>query len=179
MKKHQIGSTVLCLLCSLLVTACSGQRDTTLQRNPKEVVENDGIRLEVYDFENFHPFLHRKDDTLYVVNVWATWCAPCIKELPYFEQIGQEYREKPIKVLLVSLDFPDKIVLQVIPFIRKKELQSEVILLDAPDANAWIPEVDPEWSGAIPATVIYDRGNRKFYEQSFTLEQLREAVESF
>ena len=170
---------VLFLLSSLLVTACSGQRDTTLQRNPKEVVESDGIRLEIYDFENFRPFLHRKDDTLYVVNFWATWCAPCIKELPYFEQIGQEYREKPIKVLLVSLDFPDKIVSQIIPFIRKKELQSEVILLDAPDANAWIPEVDPEWSGAIPATVIYDRENRKFYEQSFTLEQLKEAVENF
>ena len=159
--------------------SCSKRTGTTFERNPIDVVRSEGTAVEVYDFENFRPFINRDDDTLYVVNFWATWCAPCIKELPYFERIGEEYREKPLKVLLVSLDFPDKITSQVIPFIRKRELRSDVILLDAPDANAWIPEVDPEWSGAIPATLIYRGKKRAFYEQSFTLEELQSAINEF
>ena len=163
----------------ILLTSCGGQSQATFKRNPTNIVQSDDITLEVYNFENFRPFLNRENDTVYVINFWATWCAPCIKELPYFEQIGEEYREKPLKVLLVSLDFPDKITSQVIPFIRKRNLQSEVILLDAPDANAWIPEVDPNWTGAIPATVIYKKGDRAFYERSFTLEELKAEIENF
>lgn len=47
-------------------------------------------------------------DTFYVVNYWATWCAPCIKELPYFDQLQKAHKDKPVKVLLVSLDFPSR-----------------------------------------------------------------------
>src|SRR5690606_6809447 len=52
-------------------------------------------------------YFQKKNDSIYVINFWATWCKPCIKELPAFEKIASEYADKKVKVLLVSLDFPD------------------------------------------------------------------------
>lgn len=124
-------------------------------------------------------YFQKKTDSIYIINFWATWCKPCIKELPAFEKIASDYSDEKVKVLLVSLDFPDKLDGQVIPFIKKNNIQSEVVLLDDPDANSWIPKVSPQWSGAIPATVIYKMDNRKFYEQSFTFEELETELKTY
>ena len=123
--------------------------------------------IPVYDFKGFEPLLHINNDTTYVVNFWATWCKPCVAELPYFEQLREQYKNQNIKVLLVSLDFSTHIEKKLVPFLERKQLKSEVIVLDDPDANGWIDRVDPKWSGAIPATVIYQGKKRSFYEQSF------------
>lgn len=131
------------------------------------------------DFKEFNSmYLQQKNDTTYVINFWATWCKPCVKELPEFEKINEQYKGRKVKVVLASLDFPDKLEGQVIPFIKKHNLQSEVVLLDDPDANSWIPQVSEEWSGAIPATIIYNQKERKFYEGSFTYEELHTELKS-
>mgnify|MGYP000483538111 CR=1 FL=1 len=137
------------------------------------------IDLEIYDFNGFKKFLNRKDDKVYVINFWATWCAPCVKELPYFEKIIEDYKDKNVEVILVSLDFPKQVEKKLIPFINKKNLQSEVILLDDTNENVWINAIDESWSGAIPATLIYNKENRKFYEQSFDYEGLERELKSF
>ena len=85
---------------------------------------------------------------------------------------------KGVKVVLVSLDFPDKLESGVIPFVEKKGLQSKVVLLDAPNENEWIPKVSELWSGAIPATLIVKDGNKIFYERSFDFETLETEVQS-
>ena len=143
------------------------------------VREKDGIKILSMDFNDFESRLHIKNDSIYVVNFWATWCAPCIIELPYFEKINAEYKNKKVKVLLVSLDMNKQVERSLLPFIKRKKLQSEVVHLHDPDANAWIPKVDPNWSGAIPATVIYSDGKRKFYERSFTYEELENEIKQF
>jgi thiol-disulfide isomerase/thioredoxin len=130
------------------------------------------------DFEEFEPLLHKQNDTLYIVNFWATWCKPCVSELPYFEKIGEEYRNVALKVILVSLDFPNKREELILPFIENKGIQSQVIHLTDTKAYQWIDKVSPEWSGAIPATVFY-KGNsfRKFVEASMTYEDLKQIVD--
>ena len=120
--------------------------------------------------------LHQTGDKVYVVNFWATWCAPCIKELPYFETVN---KRDDVEVLLVSLDFPNYKTKRLLPFVEKHQLQSKVVHLDDANENFWINDIDTEWSGAIPATIIYTQEERKFYEQSFTLEQLNSEIESF
>ena len=146
---------------------------------PLKVYSADGISVKSYNFEGIRHYFEKSDDTTYIVNFWATWCTPCIKELPYFEKIGAEYKNRNVKVVLISLDMPKQAESRLIPFIRKKALQSEVILLDDPDANAWIEKVSPQWSGAITATVIYNSKTRKFYEQTFTYEQLETELNQF
>ncbi len=147
-----------------------------VQPKPLKVYAADGILVESFNFDSFEPYLHRASDTVYVVNFWATWCMPCIKELPYFEKLNETYKDRKVKVTLVSMDLPKQAESRLIPFIRKKKLRSEVVLLDDPDANAWIEKVDPAWSGAIPATLIYNRNTRKFYERTFTYEELETEV---
>ena len=77
-----------------------------------------------------------------------------------------------VEVILVSLDFPKQIESKLIPFLKKRELQSEVVVLDDVDSNTWIPKVHEDWSGAIPATIIYNKRKRMFYERSFNYEEL-------
>lgn len=117
-------------------------------------------------------YLRENAGVTYVINFWATWCKPCIKEIPAFEEIQSKYEDQRVEVVLVSLDFPEKWFTAVIPFIKKHQIQSDVILLDDPDANTWISKISQEWSGAIPATLIIKDGTSKFYEQSFTYEEL-------
>jgi thiol-disulfide isomerase/thioredoxin len=146
---------------------------------PHRTVNAQGVTLDVYTFEGLRPLLHRDNDTTYVVNFWATWCAPCVKELPYFERLRTELTGEPVQVVLVSLDFRKQLTSRLIPFIRERGLESRIVVLDDPDANAWIDRVSPEWSGAIPATLIYRGKRRVFYEQSFTYNELEHAVTSF
>ena len=136
------------------------------------------MSLEVYDFNGLEKFLSTKDDKTYVVNFWATWCAPCIKELPYFEQLNKEYSED-VEVILVSLDFPSKYESKLKPYIKKNNLQSKVVALNDVDSNTWIPKVDESWTGAIPATIIFNKNERKFYEKSFNYDELETEVKQF
>lgn len=142
----------------------------------KEYVK-DGITVKSFDFNSFEPYLHQNDETTYVINFWATWCLPCVKELPYFEQLNEKYKGQNVKVILVSLDLPKKVESNLIPFIKKKNLKSEIIHLNDPDANTWIEKVDKSWAGSIPATVIYNKNSRVFAEDSYSsLKELEEEL---
>ena len=128
------------------------------------------------NYTELKPLLNQEGDKIYVVNFWATWCAPCIKELPYFEVLNQR---EDVQVLLVSLDFPKHKESRLLPFIKKNKLQSKVVLLDDADENYWINDIHPNWSGAIPATLIYTKKQRGFYEQSFTASKLDKIFKLF
>ncbi len=132
--------------------------------------------IKVVDYEGLKPYLNKQNDTTYVINFWATWCGPCVKELPYFEKITENYKNQKVKVILVSLDFPKSYQKSLVPFVKRKALKSEVILLNDPDSNNWISKIDKNWSGAIPATIIYNKNSRSFYEKSFTYEELEAAL---
>ena len=141
------------------VTVDSGKELKVEAEKPKR-------QFEVYDYDGLEPLINKEDGKVHVVNFWATWCAPCVKELPHFETLNKKYKDQGVEVLLVSLDFPNKYDTKLTPFIEKNKLQSEVVAFDDVDQNRWIPAINEEWSGAIPATIIYDSENRKFYEKS-------------
>ncbi|WP_452227909.1 MULTISPECIES: TlpA family protein disulfide reductase [unclassified Lacinutrix] len=176
---------VLCIVFILFVSCKQENQDREVSANlEKEKVTSEVSNFEVpnvavYDFDAFEGFLNIKDDKIYVVNFWATWCAPCIKELPHFEEINEAYKSKNVEVLLVSLDFPKQYKKKLIPFIVKHKLKSKVVALNDPDSNTWIPKVSEEWSGALPATVIYNKEKRAFYEKSFSYEELKKEVDTF
>jgi thiol-disulfide isomerase/thioredoxin len=128
--------------------------------------------IEVYSFEQFKPWLTRETDSVYVVNFWATWCAPCIKEIPDFERIQANYAHQKVKVLFVSLDFPGQVESRVIPFVERMNMKGQVVVLNEPNANRWIPQVNEKWSGAIPATLVYGKNFRQFYEKELTYDEL-------
>lgn len=134
--------------------------------------------IEVMNFDKLKPFLEKKNDSLYLVNFWATWCAPCRMELPAIEKAGKKYSKKKFKILLVSLDMPEEIQSRLYPFIRKNSIRSEVVLLDDPDQNRWINMVSKDWSGDIPFTVIYGKKFRQYFNRPLQYEFLDSLLNS-
>ncbi|MDY0200184.1 MAG: TlpA disulfide reductase family protein [Tenuifilaceae bacterium] len=173
MRRTNMLKTLTLLALATIIFSCNS--------NPKkESVENKKAEIiPIVDFDGAKPLLHKDSDTLYVVNFWATWCAPCVKEIPYFEQIAKEFTNRKLKVILINLDFPNHYESRLIPFVEENGIKSSIVMLDDPDANRWINEVNTGWSGSIPATLIYNRHERRFFEQEFTYDELKNAVTSF
>lgn len=165
----------------MLFSACEDKVKSTAEvMEHSQVVENKKAEdLKIIDFEGLKPYLNKTDDKTYIINFWATWCAPCVKELPYFEDITKQYRGNQVEVILVSLDFPRQFESKLKPFIKEKNLQSEVLALNDMDMNTWIPQVDQNWSGAIPATLIYNNNKSEFFEKSFTEQELQTLLKQF
>ena len=133
--------------------------------------------IPVINFKQFEPNLHYSNDTIYVINFWATWCVPCRKELPEFEKIHKDYSGQKVKVILTSLDFPKQIENSLLPFLKKNDITADVILLNDPNSNVWIDKVDPSWSGSLPASLIYNSSDRQFYEKELDYESIQNIIQ--
>lgn len=118
-------------------------------------------------------------DTVYVLNFWATWCAPCVAELPHFEKLTAEYAQKPVRVVLISTDFRRDVDRRLKPFVERQALKSQVVFLDEKTPNDWIDLIAPEWSGAIPATLVVRPKAKfeRFFERQLRYEDLEKAVQ--
>ena len=133
--------------------------------------------VEVINFKDLQEKILYTETPLTIFNFWATWCAPCIRELPYFEEI--ETGNENVKVYLVSVDFKNQLN-RVQEFVADKKLKPEVLFLNEKDPDTYMEKVSQEWSGAIPATLfVTDLGKKFFHEKAFTKEELERTVEKY
>ena len=180
---------VTCFGFLFLFFACqSPSNDQAVEKAEKETNQTVQTKAEpqatpkvpIYNFSQLSSIFEHKNDTTYVINFWATWCKPCVEELPYFVALHEKYKAEKFQLIFVSLDFPKQIEKKLIPFLAKHQLPGDMMVLDDPDSNTWINAVDPKWSGAIPATVVYNAQKRAFHEQSFDdFEELDAIVSPF
>ncbi|UOQ99970.1 TlpA family protein disulfide reductase [Hymenobacter sp. 5317J-9] len=136
-------------------------------------------QVAVIKFPELQKRLARPTDTTYVVNFWATWCAPCVKELPNFELLRAANAGKKVKVLLVSMDYASQLDKKVKPFVQQRRLKSEVVLLNESDPNTFIDKVDAKWSGALPFTLIFNNKSKQrlTFERELSQAELTAAVQ--
>ncbi len=157
----------LLVLCACGQTG-SGDSDTntdTAETTTVSVANEDDapVHLAIYEsFEELEHIFNYQNDTTYVINFWATWCKPCVAELPYFDDLYKEYEQDKLKIILVSLDFPKQIETKLKPFIKNNKVLPEVKMLKDSDINRWGSKVSEEWDGAIPITLIYNKDKRLF-----------------
>ncbi len=111
-----------------------------------------------------------------VVNFWATWCQPCVEELPHFEKISKE--NPAVKVLLINLDPLTNTTAKVRPFLKSRRITAQVYILDEDKPDQWIGRVHIDWSGAIPATLFIANQQKQLVEQQLTKEQLENKIQS-
>ncbi|MFT6865759.1 MAG: thiol-disulfide isomerase/thioredoxin [Cyclobacteriaceae bacterium] len=129
-------------------------------------------QIQVIKLDQLQQVIDIKTDKVKVINFWASWCGPCVQELPYFDAL---VKNAQLEVSLVSVDFIQDIE-KANTLLRKKGIKSSSYLLDE---KSFVAEIESSWSGAIPATLILDtNGTRYFYEQAFTELELQELVNS-
>ena len=132
---------------------------------------------ELVKLDGLQKLIQNEKDQVQVINFWATWCAPCIKELPLLEKLNAD--RKDVRVRLVSMDMdldpdPEK----VRKFVSRKKILSQVLILDERNPNLWIDKVDKNWSGALPATLVVNSktGKRKFLERELHEGELESLI---
>ena len=113
-----------------------------------------------------------------IINFWATWCKPCLEELPYFEKEVDEHSKDSVKLLLVSLDFKEAFPQGISTFTKKREIKGQIFWLNETNADYFCPKIDPKWSGAIPATLFINNktGYRNFVEVQISHEKLKKEI---
>ena len=138
------------------------------------------FKREIIKFEDFEKLIDRKDDKLYMINFWATWCGPCVQELPDFMAVNEAMKDrKDFQMILVSVDSKDDWQSTVLPFTVTNKLNVDVYLLDElRRMNYWMPRVDKKWKGSIPATVFYRNGEKvHFIEKQLHKEELETIIQ--
>lgn len=132
----------------------------------------------VYKIDDLTKRIFNSNDTTYIVNFWATWCKPCVSELPEFEKLHQGSKGKQIKVLLVSMDFKEELDKKLKNFLEKNKYTCEIVLLDEINGNDFINKISESWSGAIPATLITKNNKSQFdfIEKKVTYDFLIEKI---
>jgi len=114
-----------------------------------------------------------------IVNFWATWCKPCLEEIPYFMEEAKLHKNDSLQFLLVSLDMKDAFPLQILNTVKKRKITVPVQWLNETNADYFCPKIDPKWSGAIPASLFINNktGYRKFFEEQLSHEKLKNEID--
>lgn len=133
-------------------------------------------QIPVEKFDKLESRWLKNNDTVYLINYWATWCKPCVEELPDFIELEKQMKDEKFKMILVSLDFSSQIESRVIPFLKKNEIPSQVVILND-NPNTWINQVNENWDGDIPVTQVIQNGRKEFYNSSLNIEELKKIVQ--
>jgi thiol-disulfide isomerase/thioredoxin len=133
------------------------------------------VKWKITDIEN----LIEKSDSILVINFWATFCAPCIEEIPDLIKFSNKYKKEKVKLYLVSLDFSENYPVKIKKFVAKKKYNASVAWLNETNADYFCPKIAETWSGAIPATLIINKksGYRKFYEEKLSAPEIENAIQ--
>jgi thiol-disulfide isomerase/thioredoxin len=109
------------------------------------------------DAPEIKELVHEKSGRVVLLNFWATWCPPCLVEFPEIVALEKSYRDRGLVVLSVSADSPNTIDSKLLPFLEKHGPEFPIYLKQTEDVDEFIRIIDPEWTGAIPATFFIDR----------------------
>ena len=117
-------------------------------------------------------------DSVLVINFWATFCKPCIRELPFMQSVSEKLKHKRVQMLLVSLDLPEAYPVVIDSFAKANNCSAPIVWLNETNADYFCPKVDKSWSGGIPATLFINRkkGYRKLVEEEMDQERFEEEL---
>ena len=144
------------------------------------VIAANSQKIAKWKIEDVVKSFSANNDTVYVVNFWATFCKPCNEEIPDFIRLTDKYKKQKVKLLLVSLDLPSYVQVRLPEFIKKNKYKTNHVWLNETDADRFCPMIDAKWGGAIPATIIVNNktGYRNFFEDQISSEDFEAALKA-
>src|SRR6266705_3182742 len=122
----------------------------------------------------------QESKTPLIVNFWATFCVPCIQEIPYFQQLAQQYKSKDVSLIFVSLDLKKAYPTEVNEMTKKLKLVFPVVWLDETNADYFCPKIDTSWTGGMPSSLFVNNatGYHRFYEEQLSKEKLEKEIQA-
>jgi thiol-disulfide isomerase/thioredoxin len=144
-------------------------------------LDYNGRKLQYIKINELEKIIHPTDNKLYVINFWATWCPPCVDELPDFQKVAGEFNSSSIKFVMISLDFPSQINNTLIPFLKKNKITLDISVMMDIDYDSWIQKIDKDWQGGIPATLFINSSKkiREFTSGQLTEKDLRKKINGY
>jgi thiol-disulfide isomerase/thioredoxin len=127
-----------------------------------EQIYNEEVKLESIDTNGIRQLIKNDSEKLRLINVWATWCGPCVIEFPELVKINFMYRHRDFELITISADNPNKYD-QVLKFLQNNHASTQNYLFNKSDKYALIEAVNPEWQGAIPYTMLVKPGGELVY----------------
>ncbi len=132
-----------------------------------------GPAIQKVKIKDLEDIIAHSDHPL-IVNFWATFCAPCNREIPYFQASIARYKDQRVELVLVSLDLPDYYPAKIAGFARSRGYTSRIVWLDETNADYFCPRVDPHWMGGIPSSLFINNKThyRRFFDRQLTEPQV-------
>ncbi|MBS4044276.1 MAG: TlpA family protein disulfide reductase [Chitinophagaceae bacterium] len=142
------------------------------------IVVANSQKITTFKINDVVKYYSAKNDTVYIINFWATFCKPCIEEIPDFIKLVEQYKSKKVKLLLVSVDLPSYLPKKLPEFIKANKFNTNHAWLNETNADYFCPKIDEKWSGAIPSTLIVNNKKkyRKFFESELTAVEFEKAL---
>ncbi|MDE3059272.1 MAG: TlpA family protein disulfide reductase [Bacteroidota bacterium] len=157
---------MFCSLAFSSIITLAGEKSETQNARPLDVK---GVKR----------LIHERHGKILFLNLWATWCAPCVEEFPDIVKFSHIYTDSLVEVVAISVDYPDEADSKVRPFLKKHNVDFKVYIADAKDQEDFINAVNSSWSGAVPATFIFGKHGkqRAFLLGKQNLERFKNEIE--
>ena len=153
LSKHAGQCFLAALLCAAMAAGCGKEPEA-------QTDAASAPSIQVIDTPGLVQALERGRGRVVVLNLWATWCPPCVEEMPHFAAFHRRYAPKGVKLLSVSVDHPDTLEDRVRPFAREHNLPFGVLVVDERSPEALGRALNVEWGGSVPVTFVFDKKGR-------------------
>ena len=127
------------------------------------------VALEMIEEAGVKDLLKNNSDKLRLINVWATWCGPCLIEFPEFVTMNRMYRGRDFEFISICLDDSSKKT-KALKFLKDKQASNKNYLFNLDNKYALIEAVDPNWQGALPYTLIVEPGGKIVYAKQALID---------
>lgn len=127
------------------------------------------VTIELINEAGVKDLLKNNSDKLRLINVWATWCGPCLIEFPEFVTMNRMYRGRDFEFISICLDDTSRIR-KALKFLQQKQASNKNYLFNLDDKYTLIEAVDPKWQGALPYTLLVEPGGKIVYAKQYIID---------
>ena len=183
---EQMKNLIVSIFALILLVSCGKQAEKSEKRgseNSKIQAQTRGeiqYQVKPLDESGLKQMVARRNGKILFLNVWATWCVPCREEFPDLNKLAEQYKNSDVEFIGLSVDYPDEIESKIIPFLKKNPIKFQIYVQNFEDEGSLIQFLSKDWSGAIPATFIFDKdGVQKIFLPGLrNHEEFKQGLES-